>query len=164
MALCPSCSGSCLLPSITTFQRRDGSTPAGQRAGQPRDKIQTTLSAPFTGALALTPGQSVTYGIAIDSSFDFLAFELNITATLTDNVTFIAQLPATILLTTTSSGTRLMDQAQHVENLRGNGAWPGILPWPLWLPGSGTLQVQLTSLDTVDTYNVFVSFPGIAVY
>ena len=137
---------------------------SGSRQGQPREKMQSTISATFTGGNVLAAGGTTTLGIAIDSSFDFLAFELNATATLTDNVTFLAQIPVTILLTTTSSGTRLMDGAQHIENLRGNGGLPGSLPWPLWLPGSGTLNVQLANLDPVNALNVFVSFPGIAVY
>jgi|SRR5579864_4984797 len=137
---------------------------SGSRQGQPREKIQSTISAPFNGPSVLGPLASVGVGVPIDSSFDFLAFEINAVATLTDNVTFIAQIPATLLLSTTSSGTRLMDQPQHLENLRGTGSLPGSLPWPLWLPGSGTLQVTLTSLDPTNSYNVFVSFPGVAVY
>lgn len=136
----------------------------GDRDGQPRDKIFSSISAAFNGAAALGPLASVTVGISIDSSFDFLAFALNAVATKLDNVTFIAQIPANILLTTTSGGTRLMDQAQHIETVRGNGGTPGSTPWPIWLPGSGTMNVQLTSLDPVNTFNIFLTFPGVAVY
>ncbi len=136
----------------------------GNRSGEPRDKIFSSISAVFTGANAVGPGQSVTVGIAIDSSFDFLAFAINAVCTLPDNVTFIAQIPATIMLVTTSGGTRLMDQPQHIETLRGNGGLPGSTPWPIWLPGSGTLNVTITSLDPVNTLDLFVTFPGVAVY
>lgn len=136
----------------------------GDRDGQPRDKVFSSISAPFNGANALGPSASVTVGISIDSSFDFLAFALNAVATLTDGVTFIAQIPATCLITTTSGGTRLMDQPQHIETLRGTGGLPGSTPWPMWLPGSGTVNVTLTNLDTVNTYDVWVTLPGVAVY
>lgn len=136
----------------------------GPNDGKPRVKIFSSVSAAFTGANAVAPLQTVTVGIAIDSSFDFLAFSINAVATLADNVTFLAQIPATILLTTTSGGTRLMDQPQHIETLRGNGGLPGSTPWPLWLPGSGTLQVQITSLDPTNTMTIFCTLPGVAVY
>ena len=81
-----------------------------------------------------------------------------------NNTTFIALLPASIMLTTTGGGSRLMDAPQHIENVAGVGVLPGTPPWPIWLPGSSVLQVQLTSLDAVNTYNVWVSFPGIKIF
>lgn len=136
----------------------------GTNAGKPRVKVFSSVSATFTGANAIAPLGNVTVGISIDSSFDFLAFSLNVVSTLNDNVTFLAQIPALINLVTTSGGTRLMDQPQHIETLRGNGGLPGSFPWPLWLPGSGTLNVTITSLDPVNTLDLFVTFPGVAVY
>lgn len=136
----------------------------GPRAGEPREKQQFTYSAPFTGAQVLTPLASITIGVAIDSDADFLAFNLNKRATLADNVTFVQLLPATILLTTTGGGSRLMDSPQHIENMAGNGALPGTPPWPIWLPGSSVLQVQLTSLDPAITYVVWIDFPGIKIF
>lgn len=136
----------------------------GPRDGMPRTKVFSSISAPFNGAQILGPLASVTVGISIDSSFDFLAFAINAVATLEDGVTFIAQIPATILITTTSGGTRLMDQPQHIETLRGTGGLYGSTPWPLWLPGSGVVNVTLTSLDAANAMDVWVTLPGVAIY
>jgi len=136
----------------------------GPRTGEPREKQSFIYSATFNGASALTPLGTLTIGIAIDADSDFLAFNLSKISTLVNNVTFIPLLPATILLTTTGGGSRLMDQPQHIENLAGQGGLPGIPPFPIWLPGSSVLQVQLTSLDPVNTFNVFVSFPGVKIF
>jgi hypothetical protein len=136
----------------------------GDRAGQPRDKVFSSVSAVFTGANAVGPLQSITVGIAIDSSFDFLAFAINAVCTLTDNVTAIAFIPATILLQTTGGGSRIMDQPQHIETLRGSNGLPGSTPWPIWLPGSGTVNVTITSMDPTNTLDFFVTLPGVAIY
>lgn len=136
----------------------------GSRDGEPRDKIFSSVSAIFSGPTAVGPLGSQTVGISIDSSFDFLAFAINIVATLVDNVTAIAFIPCTIILQTTSGGTQLMDQPQHVETLRGTGGLPGSTPWPIWLPGSGTVNVTINSLDPTNTLDLFVTLPGVAVY
>ena len=137
---------------------------AGPRQGEPREKQQYTYSAPFTGAFVLGPLATVTVSVSIDADSDFLAFNLNKIATLADNVTFVAFLPASLLLTTTGGGSRLMDSPQHIENMSGVGLLPGTPPWPIWLPGSSVLQVQLTSLDPAVTYNVWLNFPGIKIF
>lgn len=137
---------------------------AGPSAGEPREKQGFTYSAPFIGPNVLGPLGVVTVGVAIDADSDFLAFNMNKVATLADNVTFIPLLPATILLTTTGGGSRLMDAAQHIEAMAGAQGLPGIPPWPIWLPGSSVLQVQLTSLDPVNTFNVRVNFPGVKIF
>jgi len=137
---------------------------AGPRQGEPREKQAFTYSAVFAGATALTPLAVVTIGIAIDADSDYLAFNMNRITTLADNVTFIPLLPAVVLLTTTGGGSRLMDNPQHIEAVAGNGQLPGVDVWPVWLPGSSVLQVQLTSLDPVNTFNVRISFPGVKIF
>jgi hypothetical protein len=136
----------------------------GARAGDPREKQAFTYSATFNGASALTPLGTVQIGIAIDSDADFLAFNIVKISTLANNTTFIPLLPATLLLTTTGGGSRLSDQPQHIENFVGAAGLPGVPPWPIWLPGSSVLQVQLTSLDPVNTFNVFIGFPGVKIF
>lgn len=137
---------------------------AGPREGQPREKQGFTYSATFSGATVLGPLATVTIGIAIDADSDFLAFNLNKISTGTNNTTFVPLLPATILLTTTGGGSRLMDQPQHIELLAGAGGLMGVPPWPIWLPGSSVLQVQLTSLDPANSFNVFLDFPGVKIF
>jgi hypothetical protein len=136
----------------------------GGRAGEPREKQNFIYSATFSGATVLGPLAAVQIGIAIDADSDFLAFNLNKVATLTNNTTFVPLLPATILLTTTGGGSRLMDAAQHIELIAGAGGLAGVPPWPIWLPGSSVLQVQLTSLDPVNSFNVFLDFPGVKIF
>lgn len=136
----------------------------GEKAGQPREKQNFSYSAPFIGATLLTPLQTLTVPVNIDAESDFLAFNITKRATLANNTTFIALLPATILLRTSGGGTAYVDQPQHIENLTGPGSLPYTAPWPLWLPGSSVLQVQLTSLDPVNTFAVWISFPGVKIY
>ena len=136
----------------------------GSRQNEPREKQAFNYSANFVGAQVLGPLATVVIGIAIDADSDFLAFNLNRIATLADNVTFIPLVPATILLTTTGGGSRLMDAAQHLEAIAGNGQLPGVDVWPIWLPGSSVLQVQLTSLDPVNSFNVRIAFPGVKIF
>jgi len=132
--------------------------------GSPRDKELFNYSAPFNGVDVLPAGQSVSVGITFDADSDFVGLILNIVATLVDDVTFIAQLPATILLTTTGGGNRKFDQPIHVETLRGSGELPGVLQWPLWLPQASQLNITLNNLDLVNAFNVWLTLGGVKIF
>lgn len=133
-------------------------------SGLPREKQAFTYTLPLNGTNVLPAGGAVTIGIPIDGDSDFIAFNIMRTVTLTDNVTFVAQCPATILLTYTGGGNRLMDQAMHLEALAGTGEDPGVPPFPIFLPGNCVLNVQVVNLDTVNAYNVWLAFPGVKIF
>lgn len=141
--------------------------PVAQRLGpdgQPRPKEMFTYSAQFNGTDVLPAGSSVTVGVPFDREADFLILQMTMIATLTNDTTFIAFLPATLELTTTGGGNRLMDQPQHVMSLTGDGELPGVPPWPKFVTGASQLQVTLTNLDLVNAFNVWIGFPGCKVY
>lgn len=136
--------------------------------GQPRPKQNFTYSAPFTGNFAITAagtaGATQTIGIPINQNSDFLAFGLQAIVTLADNVTFIARAPLTVLLTTSGGANLLMDQAQHLENMRGDGQLPGSFYWPMLLDASSVVQVTLTNLDPGSAYTAWIGLPGAKVF
>lgn len=142
--------------------------PGHPKEGQPRAKRFFTYSAPFVVAKLLGPAGSATgtqqIGIAIQADSDFLILNLNRVVTNNAGTTFFAAVPATITLLDTGGGNQLMDNPLHVEGIAGTGQQPGILPFPYFMSGSSVLQVSLTNLDTVNSYAVWVSFPGVKIF
>lgn len=131
------------------------------RKGKPKQFY--TYNAIWVGTTILTAGASVAVNVAIDNDSDFLVTQLNMIATDTTQLTVLGFLPALIQIQYTGSGATFFQSPDHIMNVAGDGQLPGIFPWPFLVPGGASLQVTLTSLDTVNRV-VRIGLPGIKVY
>jgi hypothetical protein len=146
-------------PNVARAQQR---TPGGQAAlaqhplvglipayllDRPKDFFGYELD--FLG-LAGTTAQTVSVGIQADS--DFLLQQIVATGTTTAAPqTGLTFLPFTIQMQDSGSGRQLLSGATHLENLRGTGQQPGILPWPKLLRAASAIAVTLTNLSATQS-------------
>lgn len=73
--------------------------------------------------------------------------------------------PAVLVqLIDTGSGRQLMQNPVPISSFFGTGELPFILPNPRLFMRNSTIQVQYTSFDTVNTYDIRLAFIGFKVY
>lgn len=132
-------------------------------AGLPKDFFG--YEADFLG-LAGTTSASVVVQIQADSDFYLQELQASGTATATPQ-TGLTFLPFTLQITDSGSGRNLLSAATHLENLRGNGQLPGVLPWGKLIRAASALTLTLTNLSATQSdvrillagFKIF-QFPG----
>ena len=129
---------------------------------------------PYTYTLTFTnlaasgsAGAQATQNLNIQANADFLFLSLshlaNINGTVaSQSVSGKISPYVRILLTDSGSAQPLMNAATALESLSDNGAPERALPYPKWLQGRTSLQVQLTNYASV-AYDIDVAFKGVNV-
>ena len=115
-------------------------------------------------AAAGTPGDVVPFDITIQNDSDFLMQTICGIVTSVDELTFVAQYPATIRMEDTGAGRNAESRPQHFENMRGTAPLPFYLPVAKLIDRGGTLTTTITSLDTVNIRNVRLSYHGFKLF
>ena len=124
-----------------------------------------TYSALWFGATALGASVAVTQVTQISADSDFVIQRMNLlsyTAADTPEV----NPDFTLLLTIAGTGTNLMDQAQHVNNIVGNffdNRVPCDLTMPILIPANNNLTAQLTNRSAVAQNFTQLSYVGFRV-
>jgi hypothetical protein len=112
--------------------------------------------------LALGPGQSTTQTFTIQADSDFLwtkgAYYVDNGSAPTASTRILPQ--CTVLIQDTGSGRNLMSSAVPVSSLFGTGELPMILPRQRLFVARAQVQVVMSNFNTVDTYNMRLSFIG----
>lgn len=137
---------------------------AGMQGAVPRLWIEPYhYSLTFTG---LAAGASATQLLTINSNADFVLTQLNHHA----NVANAAQNASTktvplvnAVITDTGSQRPFFNSATDLENVSANLNPNRVLPYPRWLAGNTSVQVQLTNYDAAATYNVLLTLSGVSV-
>jgi len=132
-------------------------------------------------ALALAAAGNATDTIQIEADSNFVLQKLTFMATVLDLAASLSTNP-TVLFTTgltdsqrilpnvgvqlidTGSGRQLMQNPIPIPSLFGTGQLPFILPNPRLFMRNSTIQIAYTNFDTVNGYNVRLSFIGYKVY
>lgn len=138
---------------------------AGMGGQVPRLWIEPyTYNLTFTG---LAPAASATQIITINSNADFvltgMAHHANVAAAAQNAGTKTVPLIRASIVDT-GSQRPFFNTATDLENVSRNinGDGPA-LPFPRWLAGNTSIQVQLTNYDAAATYGVDLSFVGVSV-
>jgi len=131
-----------------------------------------TYNAIFTTATnnAVPIGGQATFSIRINAQRPFkfmagcmkLASGLNWNTLEADATRRIS--PITVLLTDSGSGRQMMDTPVPIDSLFGTGQEPFYWPEPKIMYANSVLQVQVTNLDTVNTFQLILSFIGAEMY
>jgi hypothetical protein len=124
-----------------------------------------TYPVSFVGATAVGPLATVTQTLTFDASSEFTWFYsgmLAINAAASTNITATNRIwpLATILITPSDTSAQFMQAPAPMATLFGTGEQPFVLPQPRIFAPRSALTVQITSLDTALTYNLFLSFIG----
>ena len=114
----------------------------------------------------LAPNTSATTSLQIEADSDFeivklQQFTISDAAEATPQISTNQVPDVTVLLTDTGSGRQLMNIALPISNIFGSGTLPFILPRTKRLFARSTLSVQVTNLNTADTYAyIYLTFSG----
>lgn len=100
---------------------------------------------------------------AIQADADFLMIAVAGLLIATDNITTVANSPATLQILDSGSSQALSDFPVHFLNLVGTAQNPLYLPFPRVFERNATLTVQITNL-TATARNVFLAFHGFKIY
>lgn len=115
----------------------------------------------------LAPGATVTRQIQIQADADFVimssAYEADVAGGAQVEATYNVPNVA-ILLTDTGNGRQLMDFAQPIGVMSGNGKLPFIWPVPKIMSARSVLTVQATSFEALVTWNLRLAFVGKKLY
>ncbi|MCI0618943.1 hypothetical protein L0244_38715 [bacterium] len=124
-----------------------------------------TYSALWFAGTALGASATVNVNTQITADSDFIIQRMNLvsyTALDTPEV----NPDFTLLLTLAGSGTNLMDQAQHVNNVCGNffdNRVPNDLPFPILIQANNNIQAQLVNRSAVAQNFTQLSYVGFKV-
>lgn len=122
---------------------------------------------PFTYVaefLAFTALAQLNFDNNIQNDSDFLLVSVSGRVTSADNQTDVAFFPATISWLDQGAGRQLQSRAEHYMNVVGTAQLPYYLPVPKLIDRGSTFTTQLTSLETVDTVNVRISYHGFKLF
>jgi hypothetical protein len=136
----------------------------GQRAKRRQEFFTYSTGRP---AAAIAAGGTQTPFINIQSDADFVIEKLSYAADIAGAVANIGNTPVpnvNVLLTSTGSGSNLMNVAVPLSSLFGDGRLPFILPYPRVLPANSQLQITLTSFEAASTPFITLNFIGRKMY
>lgn len=105
-----------------------------------------------------------TEGISIDNDSSFLCLQLNRIVTDLAQTTLLAFVPMTIQLNYTGSGANFFQQPAAIDNVAGNAQLPGVLPYPIFVPGGATFNVTLANLDAANARVARIELLGVKVF
>jgi hypothetical protein len=121
-----------------------------------------------TGRLAaIGVGATVNTSIIIQADADFAIERMSYSADLAGVAQTVAAriVPnVTILLTASSSGAQMMNNATPINGIFGMGDLPFILPFPYILSANSQLQIQLVSFEAAVTPQIAINFIGRKLY
>jgi len=135
--------------------------------GQPLPLIIT----PYTYTLSfsnLTAGATALQTLTFQANADFIlthAYHFAVLHSTLHGLTYSSNvLPlARVLLTDSGSSQPLMNSAVALQNLSENGAFERGFPYPRFLSGRSSLQVQLTNYSDTEAYDIDIAFAGVNV-
>jgi hypothetical protein len=156
------------LQSVTPKARENG------RALSIIDALRRNLSVieePFVYTAQfdnLASGATATDLISIQADADFkimaATFQVNNNGAVLTSATAPNQPNVSVLLTDTGNGRNLMDQAIPIPCLFGTGQLPFIWPVPKLMSARSTLQVQATSFEAAQAWDLTLHFIGVKLY
>ncbi len=109
-------------------------------------------------------GATVTNGISIDNDSSFLLLQINRIVTDVSQLTLLAFVPMTLQLNYTGSGSNFFQNPAALDDVAGNAQLPGILPFPIFIPGGATFNVTLANLDPVNPRVARIDFLGCKIF
>lgn len=138
---------------------------AGMQGQVPRLWIEPyAYSLTFTG---LAPAATATQILTINSNADFvltgISHHANVAAAAQNSGTKTVPLVRASIVDT-GSARPFFNTAADLENISANIVADGRgLPFPRWLAGNTSIQVQLTNYDAAATYGIELLFNGVSV-
>lgn len=121
-----------------------------------------------TGRLAaIATGATVNTSIVIQADADFALEKLTYSAdiagaTQTNSTRTVPNV--SVLLTASSSGAHMMNNAAPISGVFGTGDLPMILPYPYILNANSQLQITLVSFEAAVTPSITLNFIGRKLY
>ena len=113
----------------------------------------------------IAPAAQATQNVAIEADANFILVKLSgiaIVGAVTTTTYNTRTVPnVNLQITDTGSGRNLLNGDTPWSNIVGWGEIPYILPIRRKFKANSTIRVQATNIDTVDTYDLRLSFSGI---
>ena len=113
--------------------------------------------------LPVLASSSNTGTVTINNDADFLWVSTAGVVTETDNVTFLTDVPATVLVTDNGAGRTLSDVAVAWNNYIGTAQNPVYLDYPKYLARATSITIQYNNLAATD-YNVRIALRGFKIF